>query len=144
MKRSFIPAILIATLGTMAFVIVRDLLDDDHAAEASNTTASESKAPSAPPKVVRVDYDTLMKEFAVEQQHGNGGRRQVILHLLFDPNDKKGRKCKAQFKDLPEEVQIALAIFLHTEDGRSPWQISKVVPMAPRKISRVLRDAEAA
>ncbi len=143
MKRNYLPAILIATLGTMAFVIVRDLLDDDHAAEASNTTAPESKTPSAPPKVVRLDYATLMEKYAVEQQHGNGGRL-VILDPSFDPNDKKGRKGKARFQDLSEDVQKALAIFLHTEDGRSPWQISKVVPMAPRKISRVLRDAGAA
>lgn len=143
MKRYYYPAILIATLGTMAFVIVRDLLDDNHAVEASSTTAQDPKAPSAPPKVVRLDYATLMEKYSVEQRHGNGGRL-VILDLSFDPNDKKGRKSKARFQNLSEDVQKALAIFLYTEDGRSPWQISKVIPMAPRRISRILRDASAA
>ncbi len=99
-----------------------------------------SQHDSAPHSATRDELAALLRRYMREPRTGSG--RAVPVTRLHIPCDSTGRK-EAWFYRLTPEQQVWFVILLYEQYDLSHGQISKLVPLSARAISRLLRDAGA-
>ena len=140
MKRTFFLAISIATLLGAA-AIVRSIRRSSSTSTTTGTDTPTTPDPDpAPRSATRDELAALLRRYMREPRTGSG--RAVPVTRLHIPCDSTGRK-EAWFYRLTPEQQVWFVILLYEQYDLSHGQISKLVPLSARAISRLLRDAGA-
>ena len=99
-----------------------------------------SQHDSAPHSASRDELAALLQRYMREPRTGGG--RAVPVNQIHIPCESTGRK-DAWFYRLTPEQQVWFVILLYEQYDLSHGQISKLVPLSARAISRLLRDAGA-
>ena len=136
-----IPAILFATLlGAAALVARARRSSSTSTSTGIDTPTSPEPQDPAPRSATRDELAALLRRYMREPRIGSG--RAVPVTRLHIPCDSTGRK-EAWFYRLTPEQQVWFVILLYEQYDLSHGQISKLVPLSARAISRLLRDAGA-
>ena len=94
----------------------------------------------APRSATRDELATLLQRYMREPRTGGG--HAVSVSRLHIPSTSTRRK-DAWFYRLSPDQQVMLIIVLYEQYDLSHGQISKLVPLSARVVSRILRDAGA-
>ena len=139
MKKSIIPAILFATLLGAAALVASARRSSSTSTTADTTPTTLDHDP-APRSATRDELAALLQRYMREPRTGGG--RAVPVTRIHIPCDSTGRR-DAWFYRLTPEQQVWFVILLYEQYDLSHGQISKLVPLSARAISRLLRDAGA-
>lgn len=166
MKKSIIPAILFATLLGAA-AIVASIRRSSSTSTPTGTDTPTTPEPHTPSGIdltqfrpggshrrvrissqhdsarhiaTRDELAALLQRYRREPRTGGG--RAVPVNQIHIPCESTGRK-DAWFYRLTPEQQVWFVILLYEQYDLSHGQISKLVPLSARAISRILRDAGA-
>lgn len=141
MKKFFIPVAAFAAvvLGAAALVASARRSSSTSTTTGSDTPTTPDPDP-APRRATRDELVALLRRYMREPRTGGG--HAVSVTRLPIPSGGISRK-DAWFYRLSLDQQVMLIIVLYEQYDLSHGQISKLVPLSPRAISRVLRDAGA-
>ena len=139
MKKIIIPAILFATVfGALALVA--------SAHTSSTSTSTDTDIPITPDpdptprSATRDELVALLQRYMRESRTGGG--RPAPVTRNYSTTSAASRKDAWFFRLTPDQ-QVWFVIFLYEQYDLSHGQISKIVPLSARAISRILRDAGA-
>ena len=141
MKKSFLPFVAFAAVVFGAAALVASARRSS-----STSTTTGTGTPTTPDHdpahrgATRDELAALLRRFMREPRTGGG--RAVPVTRFHIPCDSTGRK-DAWFYRLTPEQQVWFVIILYEQYDLSHGQISKLVPLSARAISRILRDAGA-
>lgn len=139
MIKKYLPAILLATVLGAALVASARRSSSTSTTTGSDTPTTPDPDP-APRIATRDELAALLQRYMREPRTGGG--HAVSVTRLPIPSSGVSRK-DAWFYRLSLDQQVMLIIVLYEQYDLSHGQISKLVPLSARVISRVLRDSGA-
>jgi hypothetical protein len=141
MKKTIIPIAAFAAVVFGAAVLVASARRSSSTSTTTGTdTPTTPDHDPAPRVATRDELAALLRRYMREPRTGGG--RAVPVTRIHIPCDSIGRK-DAWFYRLTPEQQVWFVILLYEQYDLSHGQISKLVPLSARAISRLLRDAGA-
>jgi len=140
LKKTTFSAISIATLLGVVALVASVRRSSSTSTTADTTPTTPEPQDPAPRSATRDELAALLRRYMREPRTGGG--RAVPVTRLHIPSGSTDRK-DAWFYRLSEAQQVMLIIVLYEQYDLSHGQISKLVPLSARVISRILRDSGA-
>ena len=139
-RKLLFSAISIATLLGAAALVARARRSSSTSTTTGSDTPTTPDPDPAPRSATRDELAALLQRYMREPRTGGG--HAVSVTRFHIPSDGTSRK-DAWFYRLSPDQQVMLIIVLYEQYDLSHGQISKLVPLSARVVSRILRDAGA-
>ena len=140
MKKTFLNIAAFAAVVLGAAIMASARRSSSTSTTTGTDTPTTPDPDPAPRSATRDELAALLQRYMREPRTGGG--HAVPVTRLHIPSDGTSRK-DAWFYRLSPGQQVMLIIVLYEQYDLSHGQISKLVPLSARAISRLLRDAGA-
>ena len=140
MKKFLIPVAAFAAVVLGAAIMASARRSSSTSTTTGTDTPTTPDPDPAPRSATRDELAALLQRYMREPRTGGG--RSVHVTRLHIPSGSADRK-DAWFYRLSEDQQVMLIIVLYEQYDLSHGQISNIVPLSARAISRILHDAGA-